>query len=234
MEKYLQKLIDDKNKELWEDLNKEFIINLDPSFEPNYLTNFKNNSITIYIYENELNPASLTHELLHILMKKNNKNVGKHLNEKITNNNSLHYIFSIPLRDHIGNCLEHNKMLPIYLSFGYDRKYFISDYTEKKMNNDLLNNLKKRYFVNKIYDREAVDFFIGKFFAMKACPNPRFDYRKYYEGLKNIDKKLFHLLNEFWEDWTTFDINDIDDDYEEILDLFVEDLTKWQSNKIVI
>lgn len=234
MEEYLNKLIDCKNRSLQEDLTKEFSIGIEPSFEPNYLTNFKDDDITIYVLKDDLNPASFTHELLHIFMKRNNKNVEKHLNEKIKNNDSLNYIFSLPLRDHIGNCLEHIKMLPFYLNLGYNKKEFISDYTERKMNNRLLKNLKSQFLVNGIYNREAVDFYIGKFYAMKACPNPAFDYRKFYEGFKRLDRKLFRTLNEFWEDWQTYDIEDIKDDYDEILDLFIEDLTNWCSNKKVI
>lgn len=234
MEEYLGKLIDDKNKGLWEDLSEEFSIRIESSFESNYLTNFKDGIITIYIHEDNLNPASFTHELLHILMKRSNKNVGKHLDEKIKSNESLHYMFSLQLRDHISNCLEHIKMLPIYLNFGYSQMEFISDYSEKKMNNKLFANLKSQFVVNGVYDREAVDFYIGKFYAMKACPNPAFDYQKYYEGFKRLDKKLFHALNEFWEDWETYDVEDSNDDYAEMLDLFIEDLINWQSNKTMI
>ena len=46
-----------------------------------------------------------------------------------------------------------------------------------------------------------------------------------------LEKSLYKILSDFWNDWTTFDIEDPNDSYDEILELFVDDLKEWSKNK---
>jgi len=234
MNNYTDKLINSQNKELWENIDKDFQITLTKSHEPNYLINFKNDKITIYVDEHDLRPSSFTHELLHIEMKRNEKNIGKHLDLLIQENDQLHYLFSLPLRDHIGNCLEHVKMLPKFLELGFSNSEFISDFVTKKMTNTEWSNIKSAYLNNKIFDKQAVDFLIGKFFGMKACNNKKHNYSKYYSGIAKLDRKLSKAINEFWNDWLTFNPSDQSDDYSEMIELFIADLNDWQNGKTII
>ena len=114
-----------------------------------------------------------------------------------------------------------------------DNKDFIKDYGERKMNNRLLTKLQSAFKHKHIYSRDAIDFYIGKFFAMKSCNNKNFKYDKYYEQLKKLDSQLFALLDNFWEDLLTFDINDAGDSYDEILNFFINDITNWMRNKTI-
>lgn len=234
MNNYLSKLVNANNEELWNSLNNDFAIKLTKSHEPNFLINFKNDEVTIYVDENDLTPSSFTHELLHIEMKRNDKNVGRDLDKLIQENEQLHYLFSLPLRDHIGNCLEHVKMLPKFLDLGFIGSNFISDYMTKKMTNSEWNKIKSSYCQDNIFDKGAIDYLIGKYFGMKACNNKKYNYSKYYQGIKKLDIKLSKLLSDFWNDWMTFDPFNIDDNYTEILELFIEDLNEWQMNKTII
>ncbi len=102
------------------------------------------------------------------------------------------------------------------------------------MNNDIIYLIQIHYKENGIYYREAIDTFIGKFFAMRACNNVAFNYSKYYKLLERIDSKLYNLLNDFWNDWKTYDISDANDSYEEILEYFIDDLNGWIKNKVVL
>ena len=234
MSKYLKSILDERNTELWNILNSSQQIILESSFEPNFITNFKEDKITIYVDENSLNPADFTHELLHIKLKSNGRNVSKDLNEKIGENDRLFYLFSTALKDHIGNCLEHIKMLPIFIGLGFKNSEFLSDYNSKKMSSGQMQEIKIRYRESGIYDREAVDSFIGLFFAMKADNNRMNKYDILYKNLAKLDKKLYKLLIDFWEDWISFDYNDEKDNYDDIIQYFIEDLNVWIENKTVV
>jgi len=231
MEKYLNKLIDNRNTKLWNELNEKYEFILLKSPEPNYMSNLDGEIATICIYEKDINPAHFTHELLHIFLKSKGVQIINDFYEIIENSPEIHYFFSTELKSHITNCLEHNLMLPIYLSLRFENHYFISDYTDRKMNNKLMSALQERYKVNGIYDSEAIDFYIGKFFAMKTCNNKSFNYSKYYNSFIKLDKKLFKLLTDFWNDWKTYNINDSNDNYDDILDYFIKDLKDWNNNK---
>lgn len=176
----------------------------------------------------------MTHELLHIELKRKKILISSELNGLIGKSTVLNYIFSKNLEDHIGNCLEHIKMIDPFTKMGYEPYQFISDFDKKKMTNAEIQNLKSAYKDRGIINRDAVDFFIGKFFAMKACLNPKFNYNKEYVFLSKLDFGLFKLLNEFWKDWLTFDISDPNDTYDEILEYFIQDLLSWTENKTII
>jgi len=44
---------------------------------------------------------------------------------------------------------------------------------------------------------------------------------------------LYILLSEFWLDWKTFDLKDVEDDYDKILQYFIEDINGWISKKSI-
>lgn len=234
MNKYLNSLLDERNSELWNNLNNAHKITLEPSFEPNFITNFKDDKITIYVVEDDLSPADFTHELLHIKLKSNGLDIGRDLNKKIEENEKLFYLFSTDLKDHISNCLEHIKMLPIFIDLGFKNSQFLSDFKSKKMSMGQMQEIALRYRENGIYDREAADSFIGLFFAMKADNNRMNKYDILYKKLSKLDKKLYKSLVDFWEDWLSFDYNDKNDNYDDIIDYFIEDLNEWNENKTVI
>lgn len=146
------------------------------------------------------------------------------------------------LIEHIGNCLEHIKMLPIFLEMGFNREDFISDYSENKLTEENLKSI-KRLFKSKIlfqrekYDSKAIDFFIGKYFAVKACPNLTYNYDKGLNELGRIDTDLYFVLNKFMKNWDMFDYNDTDPitgGYRDILFDFVNGLTEWSKGKSVV
>ncbi|HET8885777.1 MAG TPA: hypothetical protein VFM70_05420 [Salinimicrobium sp.] len=229
--KYL-KLIDNRNSDLWNDMLSKFKIHLEKSPEPSYITSYEDDVITIKINEGNINPAPFTHELLHIYLKSKNIWIARDIIEKIEKNNKLFFIFSDSLKSHIGNCLEHQKMLPLYLDRGFDNKLFVGDFALKIMKDDKFSKLKKEYAKKRVVNREAVDVFIGKFFSMKVSNNNRFSYDKYFNGLAKIDGQLFEVLNTFWEEWLEFNIDS--DDYKKILDPFINNLNSWAKEKTII
>ena len=231
MTEHLTILIDEKNNDLWSELNSIYEIELIASTEQHYILKVSDNKATIGIDENDLSATSFTHELLHLYLKSKNVKIVEDFYTATENSETINKLFSDGLKEHVTMCLEHELMLPLFLKMGYENRFFTSDFHQPKMNKKMLCILLKRYQKNDIYDREAIDFYIGTFFAMKSCNNTSFKYHKYYIAFQELDNELYELLSEFWLDWKTFDIEDADDDYDKILQYFFEDITGWVSGK---
>ncbi len=81
----------------------------------------------------------------------------------------------------------------------------------------------------------AVDLYIGKYFAVKACPNSTINYEPLIKELKSIDEELWEILESFWESWLTYDIfkirEAIDFDYHEMVYDFTDRLEDWQAKR---
>lgn len=231
MKEHLTILIDDKNIDLWNELNEIYAIELIASSEQNYSSKVSGNSATISIYENDLSATSFTHQLIHLYLKSKNVKIVEDFYNALEKAKEINSLFSDGLKEHVTYCLELELMLPIFLKMGYENRLLTSDFNEPKMNKKMLDILLKRYKNKGVYDREAVDFFIGTFFAMKSCNNMAFKYHKYFIAFQELDKELYTLLSEFWLDWKTYDIEDADDNYDKILQYFIEDITGWISKK---
>lgn len=231
MKEHLNILIDDKNTDLWNKLSDIYEIDLIASQEQNYMSKVSGNIAIIGIYENDLSSASFTHELLHIYLKSKNVRIVEDFYKALESSEKINNLFSQGLKEHVTSCLEHELMLPLFLKMGYENRFFMNDFSEPKMNKKMLGILLERYKNNEVYDREAVDFFIGTFFAMKSCNNKSFNYHKYFIAFQKLDKGLYDLLSDFWLDWKTYKFEDVDDTYDKILEFFIVDLNGWVSDK---
>ena len=231
MKEHLTLLIDDKNIDLWNDLSNMYEIELIASPDENYMSKISGKSVTIGIYEGDLNATSFTNQLLHIYLKSKNVKIAEDFYTALEKSENINTLFSDGLKEHVTYCLELELTRPLFLKMGYENQFITSDFNEPKMNKKMLDVLLKRYQNKGVYDREAVDFFIGTFFAMKSCNNPAFKYHKYYIAFQELDKELYTSLSEFWLDWKTYDMEDPEDNYDKILQYFIEDLTGWISKK---
>jgi hypothetical protein len=240
MKNQIEHLVDSRNIHLWQQMNKKFNIIIRESFEPNYSVNiqkkkiFRKTKVFIYVLSSDLCPASFTHELLHLYLSSMKILIGDDLIEIIFKNNNLYRVFSRDLRNHVSNCLEHIKMLPLYSDLGYANEKFISDYSINKMTPEEMANLEFRFSNILLLDRGSVDLYIGKFFAMKACNNTSIDYENCYLTMKNIELKLFNILDEFWLSWIKYDVTKTKNNYNPLLNKFTTDLDFWISSKRIL
>lgn len=225
--------LDDKNRTLWSEVNQNCCIKLEPSFEPNYISNFRDSEITIFIDINKIESHSFAHELLHVKLRNDGMRASSYLNKKIEKSRNLDYIFSKALEDHIGNCLEHVKMFPLFVNLGYRRIDFLSDFKKEKLTDKEVLSIKSRFVQNNIIDKDALDYYIAKFFAVKACLSGN-NYYKSLVSLKKISPNLYDILKEFWEDWRDFSLEEEPKAYEEIIDIFIEELDNWAETKTII
>src|SRR5690349_18144860 len=116
----LSKLIDKRSQNLWNEINNSYNISLEFHDELNYGLYRNGKNVTLYIATNNYNKDYFAHELLHILLGIKNINISGYLLIRFRENKLLSSVFSDPLLQHIGNTLDHIKMLEIYLAMGFD------------------------------------------------------------------------------------------------------------------
>lgn len=232
-------LIENRNLELWNSLRSVHDIEIHKESRQDYLAYSKSNKTIISVPSDNLDTASFTHELLHIYLRTKNVFIGGDLTLSIKGSEKLSNIFSDALIDHIGNSLDHIKMLPEFLKLGYRESEFVSDYSTNKLTVEevrkIKNNFKTKLLFKTIYNASAIDLFIGKYFAVSACTNSTFDYPKQLVELKKIDEELFEILETFVIEWKKYDYASTDDlnSYHTILFNFIEKLEKWTDNKTI-
>jgi hypothetical protein len=231
MKEHLTILIEGKNIDLWNELNEIYEIELIAGPEENYRSKVSGSIVTICTPEKNPNATSFTLELLRLYLKSKNVKVAEDFDNAIKNTERIDTLFSKGLKEHVVNCLENELMLPVFLKMGYKNQLFTSDFNTPKMNKKMLAMLLDRYKNNGVHDREAVEFFIGTFLAMKSCNNLSFNYHKYYIAFQKLDERLYVLLSEFWLDWKTYDFQDVDDTYDKILQYFITDIKNWALKK---
>ncbi len=228
-------LLESRNIILWEKLSATFKIKVLRKNAPNFSMYVIKDIATITTSEIEFNSSSFTHELLHLDLRSKEILIGSGLRMFVIENSLLYQFISEGLIDHIGNCLDHVKMLNEFVKLGYIAEEFLHDFNEIKLEPEL-TKLISDSFKNEddSYNSIAVDAYIGKYLACKACPNEKFKYKERLNELKLIDFELFDALDAFWNEWLEFDINNdsVTNDYHMILFRFLDALESWAGQKL--
>jgi len=229
----LTKLIDARNASLWNEIVSKCVVRFEPSPNSEYACYSQSNVVTFFVPVKDYSPDSFTHELLHVYIRLKEVYIGSNLIRRISANNVLQKIFNEKLLEHISNCLDHMKMLPIYLQMGFEKERFILDFHSNKCTDIEIQNIERYYKIGNSYHGKAIETFIGKFFAVTADPNTNLNYNECLSKLKKIDEKLFAILQNFTNSWKSYDldVNDIFNSYRDLVDKFYEDLNAWMTNK---
>lgn len=229
----ISKLIDKRNSSLWDEISSKYEVDLQPSQNSEYACYSKSNSVTFFVPTDNYCTDSFTHELLHVYIRLKEVYIGSYLILRINSSKVLQRIFNIRLLEHVSNCLDHIKMLPVYLEMGFRRDKFLLDFYVYKCTDSELANIKRYYKNGKRFNSQAVEIFIGKFFAVKADPNDSYDYLSCLTELQKIDEKLYKVLDDFVVCWMNCDLdtNDIFNNYHDLVDKLYEGLKAWMSNK---
>ena len=229
----MKELLDHRNEKMWNDLNEAFNIIVKESTNNEYSCYSENNDITFYVVKENPCKASFTHEMLHVYLRMNECFIGGGLKRTIRQSKILTSILSESLLEHIGNSLDHIKILPIYLRMGFEREKFILDYDIDKCSSFELASLKQNYRIGKKINPEAVDLFIGKYFAIMADPNITFDYSKQLSTLQKIDPLLFEINQSIINSWQKLNVEEDNVDYNSVLNDYYSNFKKWLSrNKL--
>jgi hypothetical protein len=228
---HLDKLIDNRNNALWTDINKNCKVSFKKAIQPEYAVYQQSKKVTFYINEDNLSVSSFTHELLHVYLSLKGLHISGGLKNRIMTDEFFSLLFSYNLLEHMGNCLDHAKILPIYLELGFEKEKFITDFDVFKCTDTEINELERYYRIFNKINTNAVDPYIGRLISIIADPNENFDYVQYLLRLKNIDSKLFEVINNLFVNWKKVKIENrtfLDDDYTDVLNVFVEELKTWK------
>ncbi len=234
-------LLDEKNAALWQYLHERFQIEIRRENRGDYLLLSKGGETIISVPNDKAEPAAFTHELLHVALKNNEIYIGSDLTMMVEKNEVLSKFYSRKLLDHTANCLEHMKMFPLFISMGYPAETFDADYQQPKLTNKDLQQIKEhfrsRIFFKFYYHRIGIEYFIEKYFAARACPNPEFDYSKQLQQLKKTAPILYGILDRFTTSWMSFDertMNHVTNSYRPFVNDFVTELEHWAKGKTII
>jgi hypothetical protein len=227
----LRKLINSQNKHIWYQCKKKFKIDVRYNIEDEYSVHILPNKATIRVQIGNYCPASFTHELLHLYLRYKGLNLSHWISKNFS---SINHTYPRALIDHITNCLDHAKMLPIYLDLGFEKRLFLKDYFELKCS-DTEIRLISVYINSPLNWHFATEHFIKSFFAMKACPNEdlTLEHNQYLYQLKSLEGTLYNILDSFWNKWLLLNI-DQNNNEERCLALsmnFIEDIKSWSRNK---
>ena len=232
----ITKLLDARNQNLWNQINEKYTVNFADSSNNEYGCFVQNKNVTFYIDQNNLCKDSFTHEMLHVYLRLKECYIGSSLEMNIRSSNILSRCISMPLIEHMGNCLDHIKMLPLYLELQFDKKKFILDYDVYKCSASEVASLKKYYKQGKTINLQAVDAYIGRLVSIFADANDTFDYSKPLLQLKTIDPLLYQIIEKLFKHWKEIKLEDraiFEDDYHTVSFNFKENMKKWlSSNRI--
>lgn len=119
---------------------------------------------------------------------------------------------------------------------GYSKENFIADSSFNKCETDLAKRINRRFKFLGIYNKLAIDNYIGKYFAMKADVSG-IDYSVSLEILFQTDKILFEILDKFWIKWMNFEIeNTTGIDYwrDDFAGEFIDSIEDWMGKKTIV
>ena len=222
------RLVDSRNRDLWDFLKESYRFELEESPEPGFLTYFDGGTVIIEVDVQEISPAAFTHELLHVFLKAKGIELVWDFKRLVEEDPALRELFTTSLRVHIGNCLEHQKMLPLFLARGFAREEFLRDYHRKLVKKSEIKYLLENYYIQGKVPLRSADQFMGSYFAINASANPHFDYSELAGSLQDLDPGLYSAIDNFWREWISFRIGDPKEKYREMLVEFLSELKAWQ------
>lgn len=166
-------LLDHKNESLYKEVSSLQDIKVILVEGDDYGVFSKGNENVIYVPMGDLNSASFAHELLHVYLQTKGIFIAGGLVNAFSTR-PLNRLATKDLPHHIGNCLEHIKMFPLFLDMGYDRSLFIQDYADNKFSSPELSVIKANFYsvdrMEVVYNKLAVDLFMAKYFAGTCVP----------------------------------------------------------------
>jgi hypothetical protein len=229
----MKELLDARNQSLWDDINQKFNVKIEHSYSGNYGCFSQNDNVTFYINPSNLCKDSFTHELLHVYLRLKEFYIGASLTNTIGASKILSANLSDKLLEHIGNCLDHVKMLPLFLEMGFNRKKIIVDYDLYKGTPEEILEFKRFYRNGKRINVNLIDPYIGRIVSMLADPNDLFDYSHDLIRLKQIDPQLYQNIERLINHWKEVKIqerNIWDDNDTTVTFNFYQNIKTWISN----
>ena len=197
----IDKYLNIQNQSLWDELNADYEIDLfyDQS-EYSWVVIIDDNKAKIITPDLNISYPSFTHELLHIKLDK----LGMTNFDELTDFANDSPIFSnfifrkLIFATH--NFHSHKKMYPYFNQMGFEDEDFVG--VREKFS--FMDSLQLRIFPKiKLLRSFGIECFLGKFFALKNdfVQREKRSTEKKLKRLYRIDKKLYHIAEEFDAEW---------------------------------
>lgn len=219
--------IDDRNRSLWKAITGKFSITIERHPGHHFYHRIIDKEVILYIPEEDATIELFTHELLHVYLVINGISIKSYLKERFRNEPLLHWSLTENLFEQVGDCLEHSKMLALYLSMGFERELFCETYYMlccNEMSMQIIRSGMNKEIPTKI----SLHHFIHKYFAIKTCLNPLFNYDTELQELKSINGELYFVLEKFWTEWNALDTsNNSVPSFKSSTNNFIHDLGIW-------
>lgn len=226
----MNELIDSRNEKLWNEINENYIVTFEDSTNGEYACDIQSENVIFIIDKNNLCKDSFTHEMLHVYMSMKDLYFSSALKLTIPQSRLLSENLTFDLIEHIGNCLDHIKILPIYLELGFDRTKFLLDYDLYKCSAEEISQFNKYYKVGKKINTKAIDSYIGRLVAIFSDPNESFDYSSDLNKLQKIDPLLYKIVERLinhTKELKVVDRKNHEDNHRTVISNFYKNLTKW-------
>ena len=205
----LEKLLDTRNRELFDFVSTRIPISVCYGSENNYGVYQCNKKAVVFIPKDDYSADSFTHELLHVLLTIYGVNIGASIKLQKNESRQLSLVISDNLADHITNVLEHRKMFPRYIALGYDRMKFLSDASSPVLTNEETYQIRMLFKTGRFFHRKinptAVDYFIGKYLAAKGACIDVFDYSSQLSEMQVIEPELCAIMDSLLLRWDLYD-----------------------------
>lgn len=224
--------LDKQNKLLLSELRDKMIVKFE-LFNKLYFENYSiNDTATIYVNPKLFDNSSVAHELLHAWFR----TLGLHSSNLIylsaIETPKFSSVFDKKLCDHIGNCMDHNKIYPKFLEMGYIPENFLSS---KGLQCDINNIRKLRIQSNNVYSAKHLNNYIGYLISIYADHLPN-DYSQHLILMQSFDSDLFEIVSRFWKAWEDVDITNPNPitrtDFRTIND-FIINIESWIESKSI-
>jgi len=223
------KLVDHRNRDLWNLIDANFDVKIKYTRKPWASVYCKGSSVIFRLPKKDLSPDSFTHELLHVYLKHKEVNIGAAIQNMVIGNQNLKRLFNPDLFSHIGNCLDHVKILPIYLQLGFDRANFISDYNDNGFTLTRFQSMELFFKANSL-SSSAFPEYVGAIIGMFAEPNVSFDHSALKLRYRNLDEALYMCVETLFKSWDQVNINSTDvmeTSYHEVANEFIFNIEDW-------
>lgn len=223
-----EQLLDDRNMNYWNEISEVFHPSIQ-LYDGKYCHyHIFQSTVQFFIPAANSCRDTFTHELLHVWLRSKGIFITEFLLRQLKEAPLLCWSFSEHLFQQIGHSLEHVKMLPYFIEAGCTKEMFSEEDQQFRFTTLQLQIIRSGMVRYSKVPLSCLDLYINRFFALKSLVNDQFDGREYLNFLSDVRPELFLLLDEFWNRWAAFEIQDSANySYKSFTSHFIHQLGKW-------
>lgn len=229
----VEKRLNAQNADLLLDLRKTIPVKFKRTKKPYFEVSVINNRASIFVNPKIFNNSHVAHELLHVWFARLGLHGSNLIYLRAKEKPIFAAVFDRFLCDHIGNCMAHNKIYPMFLEMGYAPEDFLIS-SDMQCDIDRVRCLCIQR--NGIYSAIQVNCYIGYLISIYADHLPH-DYSQHLKLLYNFEPELFDMVSGFWRAWKDVDVTNpspLTRDEFSAINGFINDFEEWATNKPLV